>query len=111
MKMIYRCKRKGCGLVRRIDYPLAKSGRHYRMDAKRGEVATGNDYTCVCGSYASGVPIAGVSSSHVCDARCMNAIGPNCECSCGGANHGGGYDVSFTESGELIPDAQAAFAW
>ena len=24
-----------------------------------------------------------------CDARCMNAVGPSCECSCAGANHGG----------------------
>jgi len=23
-----------------------------------------------------------------CDARCMNATGANCDCSCGGANHG-----------------------
>ena len=27
-------------------------------------------------------------SLHKCDARCMNAKGHNCECSCGGANHG-----------------------
>lgn len=29
-------------------------------------------------------------SKHVCDARCMNATGRtmNCECSCGGKNHG-----------------------
>lgn len=27
-------------------------------------------------------------SLHKCDARCMNATGHNCECSCGGANHG-----------------------
>jgi len=27
-------------------------------------------------------------SLHRCDARCMNARGHNCECSCGGANHG-----------------------
>lgn len=27
-------------------------------------------------------------SMHKCDARCMNARGHNCECSCGGANHG-----------------------
>jgi len=27
-------------------------------------------------------------SRHRCDARCMNARGNNCECSCGGANHG-----------------------
>jgi len=27
-------------------------------------------------------------SLHKCDARCMNARGHNCECSCGGVNHG-----------------------
>lgn len=27
-------------------------------------------------------------SLHKCDARCMSAIGHNCECSCGGKNHG-----------------------
>lgn len=26
-----------------------------------------------------------------CDGRCMNATGPNCECSCGGENHGGAF--------------------
>ncbi len=30
-------------------------------------------------------------SKHVCDSRCMNAKGGNCECSCGGKNHGRGY--------------------
>ncbi len=29
-------------------------------------------------------------SNHKCDARCMNAKGSNCECSCGGDNHGAG---------------------
>lgn len=27
-------------------------------------------------------------SLHVCDARCENATGNTCECSCGGMNHG-----------------------
>lgn len=27
-------------------------------------------------------------SLHKCDARCMNATGHDCECSCGGKNHG-----------------------
>lgn len=27
-------------------------------------------------------------SLHKCDARCMNAKGHDCECSCGGKNHG-----------------------
>lgn len=25
-----------------------------------------------------------------CDSRCINATGPDCDCSCGGANHGRG---------------------
>lgn len=29
-------------------------------------------------------------SLHKCDARCLNAKGHNCECSCGGSNHGRG---------------------
>lgn len=29
-------------------------------------------------------------SRHKCGSRCMNARGPSCECSCGGANHGRG---------------------
>jgi alpha-acetolactate decarboxylase len=33
------------------------------------------------------------ASKHECDARCMNASGRtmNCECSCGGKNHGRGF--------------------
>lgn len=29
-------------------------------------------------------------SLHKCDGRCMHAKGRNCECSCGGRNHGAG---------------------
>jgi hypothetical protein len=29
-------------------------------------------------------------SKHKCDARCLNAKGHNCECACGGSNHGAG---------------------
>jgi hypothetical protein len=31
---------------------------------------------------------ATLNADHVCDSRCTNARGHNCECSCGGANHG-----------------------
>jgi len=41
-------------------------------------------------------PINGhYSAEHVCDSRCMNATGPNCECGCGGENHGRGYHVEL----------------
>lgn len=29
--------------------------------------------------------------SIICTAKCRNATGPNCNCSCGGANHGAGH--------------------
>ena len=35
------------------------------------------------------------ASKHECDARCMNASGRtmNCECACGGKNHGKGFSA------------------
>ena len=54
-------------------------------------------------------------SKHKCDARCMNAKGNQCECSCGGANHGKGgapaWDFSDLENwddAELTPVADQA---
>ena len=34
-------------------------------------------------------------SLHKCDARCLNATGHNCECSCGGKNHGAGNNMGM----------------
>lgn len=31
------------------------------------------------------------SAAHRCDSRCIYAKGPDCECSCGSANHGAGH--------------------
>lgn len=55
-----------------------------------------------CPKFAAGEhPGAGVVTVNIvkgvhvpdktCDARCMNAVGPSCSCSCGGENHGGGH--------------------
>lgn len=38
------------------------------------------------------------ASRHICDARCMAATGPNCECSCGGKNHGAWHDSAPAET-------------
>lgn len=40
-------------------------------------------------------------SMHVCNAKCMGAAGHDCECSCGGKNHGAG----FVSSGSLFGGA------
>src|SRR5262245_49924333 len=31
------------------------------------------------------------SAKHPCNARCLTSTGPQCECSCGGKNHGANY--------------------
>lgn len=36
-----------------------------------------------------------------CDAHCYNAIGPECHCICGGANHGKGYEQAIENTREL----------
>ncbi len=40
------------------------------------------------------------SADHKCDARCLNAKGNSCTCSCGGMNHGRGHAVTLTASRE-----------
>lgn len=34
-----------------------------------------------------------LNAEHLCDARCTNAKGSNCECECGGANHGAAWGI------------------
>lgn len=41
------------------------------------------------------------SEAHQCDARCLNAKGHNCTCSCGGANHGRGHAVAVVEASTI----------
>jgi hypothetical protein len=45
-----------------------------------------------CRRPTSGRPIQGrCNLAHRCDVRCLYAKGPDCECSCGGKNHGAGH--------------------
>lgn len=45
-----------------------------------------------CGSCGAACTVEVVNvahdSDHTCSARCTNATGPSCSCSCNGANHG-----------------------
>lgn len=43
------------------------------------------------------------SPDHKCDARCLNARGTDCTCSCGGANHGRGHAVAVVQASEVKP--------
>lgn len=78
---------------------------------------------CSCGGSLDylGVPRRSRLSRTVdvipCDSRCLDANGPNCACSCFGANHGSHRLVTVTRDGGAVPrvssggdlDAAAAF--
>lgn len=105
-RVIYKCTRKACNKVRRVEYPHfdvvrvgvgmyeRKGKKFFRLDEKRGKVFAGNDFTCECGGHCTQDVIKGFKTEHVCDARCTGATGHNCECSCGGANHGKDYQAA-----------------
>lgn len=94
---IGKCPVKGCKCVLRRDVPGVMRNRssgypYQRAVMKLEAVYTPNDQPVYCAQHRRQIwfkRIDGkISDVHVCDARCLNATGPNCECSCGGANHG-----------------------
>ncbi len=49
-------------------------------------------------------PVLGIRNPSVkCDARCTEARGFKCECSCGGRNHGAGYEALADVPEESVP--------
>lgn len=106
--IIYNCK--NCKTGKKVDYPIEKSkGYFYRRDTN-GELIpafawlqawgggkppvyagdTKNGLCQSCGKLMSSGKLKGSFNSEVaCNAKCINARGHSCECSCGGENHGG----------------------
>lgn len=69
---------------------VAHNGSPYRPRAEHF------DGRCVCGARHQATRMVVRKSNpsrHECDARCVNATGRTmqCECSCGGKNHGRGF--------------------
>lgn len=58
-----------------------------RLTRLAGRVETGREPTL---PVTRKIYFADNASLHKCDARCRNAKGHDCQCSCGGANHGAG---------------------
>lgn len=52
--------------------------------------------------------VTGYHNECPCDGRCTNARGPNCDCQCGGENHGTGRTITITHYGTepkiVLPD-------
>lgn len=61
-----------------------------RADEPRPSMQWHRSVVCECGAKVRCEIVNGVRNERVaCNARCMGAVGPACECSCGGENHGG----------------------
>jgi hypothetical protein len=100
-RFIFSCK---CG-VKALDYTAT---RHFVGEDKWGAaIYTAPKYTrevdgvsrdisadawCEgCKNYRKSAKVIGRKTDHKCGARCTASKGPNCDCSCGGANHGKAY--------------------
>lgn len=97
-RLICRCPVKGCGFVKAFDVPTVERVIRTRWntfltrEASPGAVLSlANDERCPAHPnhlVRARIVKGEFSADRVCDSRCTSAIGHNCECQCGGANHG-----------------------
>jgi DNA helicase-2/ATP-dependent DNA helicase PcrA len=87
-----------CKTSAAINYTVV-NGEYFRPDGKRVAPHGLGRYWCSCGNLAQLKPMRGsFNPNKKCDARCMNAKGDQCDCACGGVNHGGKFNViDFSE--------------
>lgn len=96
-----KCKKCGkfhTALLRKSSNVRTPSGWFPGYTSDTGETLTGEGtdslgpaVTCVCGNRVRLNPVKGRLNPNVaCTAKCVNSLGFNCECSCGGKNHGSG---------------------
>lgn len=92
-----RVERVGTGMFRHDATVYGLEHQSYYADGSPASVVfirAGRDYCCPrCGEQAwSSKVIEGRFNAAVkCNARCQGATGHDCECQCGGANHGRGF--------------------
>lgn len=95
VRVIFRCKR--CQTVEAHEYINGNRvlpGTTTGVMAERGIPVTCNDdERCpTCRRYRQMTTVTGhYNPEHVCNSKCMGAVGPSCDCSCGGQNHGGAH--------------------
>lgn len=89
---MFRCRKTCKNLATRA--AVAREGNNYVTPegGPAGKVCAFPVGKCRgCGKWLYGEPIYGAHSDKTkCGARCMNAVGPSCECPCAGENHGAG---------------------
>jgi hypothetical protein len=95
-------KCKGCGLkVSMFVASIASVGKIGSVLDEHGTEMTGTwdngviRYPHKCETHVRITlrPVQGkYSAEHVCNSKCMASLGHDCECSCGGKNHGASWD-------------------
>lgn len=115
-----RCKHKGCDYAlfvapgQEVDAQsfndVKGDGRAYRVGNEGVFARCPNRHKFFVLKQIKGT----YSPDHKCDSRCLNAKGPECTCSCGGANHGAGHAVTVVEASvepvvEMATEKQEAF--
>jgi hypothetical protein len=85
------CKRlKRSKSVWAHDYPYKQGDSLYRR-ADGKQIWRSEDRQCPnChhDTWVTSTLVEGHYTEHPCGAACLNATGPNCDCACGGKNHG-----------------------
>lgn len=116
--MMGRCRTcKGCvrvQVVRESERRMGAYGRteyHNVFTLPNGQKARGGDacrfhVQCLCGErkYAEFNVLHGVVTQEKCSVKCTGAKGHDCECACGGKNHGCDHDLGQL----LFPQMEAA---
>jgi len=93
-----KCGRFHTALLQKVDNVKTPTGWHYGYRSDTGETLTseginslGPAVTCDCGRRVPLLPIKGRYNPEInCTAKCLSSKGFQCECSCGGKNHGSG---------------------
>lgn len=96
VRVIWKCRRTSCKHVWAYDYQvgpgrnneyryLADGTKRYLVEDHMNELRCPK---CNC-TLPNGNRVQGhYSEKHKCGAKCLGAVGPSCDCQCGGANHG-----------------------
>lgn len=111
--LLGRCREEGCNHVLFLaDRALIQEADSFK-DVKAGNVVyrCQNAWWSRCPNRHKVFPLKAVkgtySPDHKCDARCLNAKGHDCTCSCGGMNHGRGH-VGGVVTASALPDEPVA---
>lgn len=95
--MFYQATQRFSGACKPCTYPIVRE-----LPDQRGDKVT---VPCPqCGQPVRLARLYGSFTDHNCNAACQYALGPMCDCSCGGANHQGGY-IPPTANGEVAAEA------